>query len=94
MQRRLDMLPEADRGDFVPRALEEFSVEDTAALLHMPQATVRTRYYRARSMLRESLAREIDVSLDEAFPFDGVRCDRMVAAVLDRIGAPSLPPER
>lgn len=94
IERRIDMLPEAYRGVFVLRALEEFSVEETAALLHIPQATVRTRYFRARSMLRESLAREIDVALDEAFPFDGVRCDRMVAAVLDRIGAPSLPAER
>lgn len=94
IERRIDMLPEAFRGVFVLRALEEFSVEETAALLHIPQATVRTRYFRARSMLRESLAREIDVALDEAFPFDGVRCDRTVAAVLDRIGAPSLPPER
>jgi RNA polymerase sigma-70 factor (ECF subfamily) len=36
-------------------------------------------------MLRESLAREVDTALDEAFAFAGTRCDRIVAAVLERL---------
>jgi RNA polymerase sigma-70 factor (ECF subfamily) len=70
---------------FVLRALEELSVEDTAAALDIPEATVRTRHFRARSLLRESLAREIDLSLEDAFGFDGARCDRMVAHVLRKL---------
>jgi RNA polymerase sigma-70 factor (ECF subfamily) len=85
IERRIDALPEAFRGVFVLRALEELSVEETAALLDIPEATVRTRYFRARSMLRESLAREVDTALDEAFAFAGTRCDRIVAAVLERL---------
>jgi RNA polymerase sigma-70 factor (ECF subfamily) len=85
IERRIDTLPEAFRGVFVLRALEELSVEETAAVLDIPEATVRTRYFRARSMLRESLAREVDTALDEAFAFAGTRCDRIVAAVLERL---------
>jgi RNA polymerase sigma-70 factor (ECF subfamily) len=92
IERRVDALPEAFRTVFVLRALEELSVEEAAALLDIPEATVRTRYFRARSLLRESLAREVDTALDGAFAFAGARCDRIVAAVLDRLGARSPPP--
>ncbi|HWI14342.1 MAG TPA: RNA polymerase subunit sigma, partial [Burkholderiales bacterium] len=51
----------------------------------IPEATVRTRLFRAKSQLRESLAAEIDVTLPDAFSFDGARCDRIVARVLARI---------
>ena len=67
------------------RALEEMSVEETASALDIPEATVRTRFFRARGLLRESLAREIDVAIDGAFAFAGGRCDRIVAGVLARV---------
>jgi RNA polymerase sigma-70 factor (ECF subfamily) len=89
IERRIDALPQVFRAVFVLRALEEFSVEETAALLDIPEATVRTRYFRARGMFRESLARDVDTALDDAFAFAGARCDRIVAAVLERLGAPS-----
>ena len=87
IERRIDALPEAFRTVFVLRALEELSVEETATLLDIPEATVRTRFFRARSMLRDALARELDTALDSAFAFAGSRCDRIVAAVLERLGA-------
>jgi len=70
---------------FILRALEEFSVEETAAALGIPEATVRTRFFRARRVLREALATEIDLALDEVFAFAGERCDRIVAGVLARL---------
>jgi len=82
IERRIDALPEVFRAVFVLRALEELSVEETAASLGIPEATVRTRFFRARALLRETLARDIDVATPEAFGFDGARCDRIVAAVL------------
>lgn len=91
IESRIDMLPEAFRGVFILRALEELSVEETAALLDIPEATVRTRYFRARSMLRDSLAREVDIALDAAFAFAGTRCDRIVASVLARLRCPVTP---
>jgi RNA polymerase sigma-70 factor, ECF subfamily len=87
LEARIDALPDAYRAVFVLRALEELSVEETAAALVIPEATVRTRYLRARSLLRESLARDIDRSLEDAFGFAGARCDRIVSNVLNSIKA-------
>lgn len=85
MEARIDLLPEAYRSVFMLRAVEEMSVEDTAAALEIPEATVRSRFFRARSLLREGLAQEMDSALSQAFGFDGARCDRITAAVLARI---------
>jgi RNA polymerase sigma-70 factor (ECF subfamily) len=82
---RIDALPEGYRAVFVLRALEELTVEETAAVLEIPEATVRTRFFRARALLRESLAREVDRGLEDAFGFAGERCDRIVANVLAEV---------
>jgi len=85
LETQIDRLPEAFRSVFVLRALEEMSVEETAACLGIPEATVRTRFFRARGLLREALSREIDMAYEEAFAFAGARCDRIVAGVLNRV---------
>ena len=87
IERQIDALPDAFRTVFVLRGVEELSVEETARLLDIPEATVRTRFFRARGALRESLAREMDVSIEEAFGFDGARCDRLVEGVMKRLQA-------
>ena len=87
LERKLDALPEAFRVVFVLRCVEELSVEETAQSLGIPEATVRTRQYRARSLLRESLAQEFDLAERDVFSFDGARCDGIVAAVLARLDA-------
>ena len=87
IESRIDLLPEAFRIVFVLRAVEEMSVEEVAAALELPEATVRTRFFRARGLLRESLSRDVDVALGDAFSFAGERCDRIVAGVLARIAA-------
>ena len=85
---KINHLPDAFRTVFVMRAVEELSVEETAACLGIPEATVRTRYFRAKGLIREALAREIDFNLGEAFSFAGDRCDRIVAGVLRRLAEP------
>jgi RNA polymerase sigma factor (sigma-70 family) len=85
LERTIDALPESFRIVFVLRCVEELSVEDTAACLNLPEATVRTRHFRARSLLRESLARELDLAERDAFEFAGARCDRIVAGVMARL---------
>lgn len=90
MEVRIDLLPEVYRTVFMLRAVEEMSVEDVAQGLDIPEATVRTRFFRARSLLRESLASEMDTALGEVFAFDGARCDRIVASVLARGNAEGL----
>lgn len=89
MEQKIDALPETFRAVFVLRALEEMSVEDTAASLDIPEATVRSRFFRARGLLRESLAREMDSAIEDAFAFAGERCDRIVSVVLDRLRSPN-----
>ena len=85
LEHHIDQLPPAFRTVFVLRALEELSVEETAASLGIPAATVRTRFFRARSLLRQALESDVDVALGGAFGFEGARCDRIVAAVLYRL---------
>jgi RNA polymerase sigma-70 factor (ECF subfamily) len=85
LETQIDRLPDAFRSVFVLREVEEMTVEEAAASLGIPQATVRTRHFRAKSLLREALAQEIDFSLGDAFSFAGARCDRIVAGVLDRL---------
>jgi RNA polymerase sigma-70 factor (ECF subfamily) len=86
MEACIDRLPDAFRSVFMLRAVEEMSVEDVAAALDLPEATVRTRLFRARGLLREGLSNDIDVAMGDAFSFDGERCDRIVARVLQRAG--------
>ena len=85
LEKRIDALPGAYRAVFMLRAVEEYSVEETAAILQIPEATVRSRFFRARSLLREGLASEVDLASTEAFAFAGERCDRVVAAVMQRL---------
>ncbi|MCW5658228.1 MAG: RNA polymerase sigma factor [Burkholderiaceae bacterium] len=82
VEARIDALPQGFRTVFVLRAVEEWSVEEIAQALQLPEATVRTRYFRARGLLREGLSRDIDLALGDAFSFAGARCDRIVAGVL------------
>lgn len=86
LEARIDTLPEAFRTVFMLRAVQELSVEEVATALDLPEATVRTRYFRARGLLREGLSRDVDLAIGDAFSFDGARCDRIVAAVLARLG--------
>jgi len=85
LEKQIDALPDDYRAVFMLRAVEELTVEETAAILSIPEATVRSRFFRARSLLREGLALKIDLACEDAFSFDGERCDRMVAFVLDHL---------
>ena len=89
IEARIDALPEIFRTVFVLRAVEEYTVDEVAVVLGIPEITVRTRFFRARSMLREGLAREVDHALEDAFPFAGARCDRIVAQVLAQLAESS-----
>ncbi len=82
IEQKIDRLPAAFRTVFVLRALEELSVEEVSACLRIPPATVRTRFLRARRLLQAALTREMKRASDQAFSFDGERCDRIVREVL------------
>lgn len=87
LERHIDALPETLRTVFVLRAIEDLPVHEVADCLGLSEVAVRHRHFRARSLLREALAREIDAGEADVFAFAGARCDRIVAGVLRRIGA-------
>jgi RNA polymerase sigma-70 factor (ECF subfamily) len=82
----IDALPDDFRAVFVLRAVEGMSLAETAATLSIPPETVKTRLHRARLRLQEALGARFDALMPAAFEFAGARCDRIVAAVLARIG--------
>ena len=86
--RTIDDLPDAFRLVLVARAVEGMSIEDTAELLGVRPATVKTRLHRARVLLRANLERDLGPSLPETFPFAGDRCQRMTSSVLERLRLP------
>jgi RNA polymerase sigma-70 factor (ECF subfamily) len=92
IERKIDELPEGHRTVFVLREIEELTVDETAATLGIPAATVRSRLFRAKARLRESLAQEFDLATQDVFGFDGERCDRIIRTVLVRLGAGPLHP--
>jgi RNA polymerase sigma-70 factor (ECF subfamily) len=85
LERRIDELPDAFRTVFVMREVEDMTARETADALGIPEATVRTRLFRARALLREALDRDVDAARGDVYGFDGARCDRIVAAVLARL---------
>jgi RNA polymerase sigma factor (sigma-70 family) len=85
LERKLCALPEIFRVVFVMRSVEELSVEEVCGILAISPETVRSRHFRAKGMLRESLAHEIDLAEGDIFEFGGQHCDRVVAGVLARL---------
>jgi hypothetical protein len=86
---KIDELPLPPRIVFILRALEEMSVSETAAALGIPEATVRTRFFRASMQLSATLGPEAGPGLGAAFSFAGVCCDRIVGHVLAVIASGS-----
>ena len=82
LQRAIDSLPPIYRSVFMLRAVEEMSVEDTASCLQVSDAVVKTRYLRARSMLRDTLGAQVEAHMQQVYAFAGARCDSIVAHVL------------
>ena len=88
LERAVAALPDGFRTVFVLRDVEGLSVDDTAELLGIPSATVKTRLHRARQRLQQALAPEVGSALSGVFPFAGADCaamtERVLAAILKR----------
>lgn len=84
----VDSLPEPFRIVFVLREVEELSTEEVAQHLSIKPATVKTRLFRARKLLREAVEARVERGFSALYPFDGARCtrlaDRVVAALASR----------
>lgn len=92
IEAKIDALPSEFRTVFIMRAVEDLPVDEVAECLSIPASTVRTRYFRAKGLLRKMLAQEVGVGLEDAFSFAGERCDRIVAAVQARLAYMLVPP--
>jgi RNA polymerase sigma-70 factor (ECF subfamily) len=82
IERAVADLPHPFRSVFVLREVEGLSVEETAHVLDMPQATVKTRLHRARARLQKALAPEVRGALTGSFPFAGADCAALTERVL------------
>ena len=87
LEATIDSLADTYRPVFVLREVEGLSTAETAQALGLSEEVVKTRLHRARAMLREALTRD-GRHPDQLFRFGFERCDRVVAAVLGRLGEP------
>jgi len=88
LEQAVDALPDSFRAVFVMREVEGLSTSETAECLGINEETAKTRLHRARTILRQRLVARATEVLPRTFSFGQSRCDRVVAAVLARIGHP------
>lgn len=74
------------RSVFVLREIEGLSGEETAEILGVPVATVKTRLFRSRRQLKDMLAPEVGALLSGTFPFAGGDCAALTKRVLAALG--------
>jgi RNA polymerase sigma-70 factor (ECF subfamily) len=78
-------LPEDYRIVVMLRDVEDLSTAETAAALDLTEHNVKVRLHRGRAMARNWLFARVGTNAKRAFPFMGVRCDRVVKGVLARL---------
>ncbi len=81
----IDELPEAFRTVFMLRAVEHCSVNAVAEILELKEATVKTRFHRARMLLQKRLLEYSDTGSIALHEFAGHRCDTIVRNVLGEL---------
>ena len=85
LESAINRLPVAYRSVFMMREVEEMSTAETAECLGISAEAVKVRLHRARARLRKEITAQTRMATASAFQFDGPRCDRIVAAVMERI---------
>jgi RNA polymerase sigma-70 factor, ECF subfamily len=78
-------IPEQYRLVLMMRDVEQMSTTETATALDLTEENVKVRLHRARAMVRKELFARAGSEAASAFGFMGVRCDRVVARVLQLI---------
>lgn len=87
VEEEVAQLPDQFRAVFILREVEGLSVEETAEYLGIPDATVKSRDFRARALLKARLGQQIDASLPQAFTFLNRDCASLIDRVLQKIAA-------
>jgi RNA polymerase sigma-70 factor (ECF subfamily) len=86
-------LPEHYRIVIMLRDIEELSTAETADALDLTEHNVKIRLHRGHGMIRSWLFERIGAGAKEAFPFMGVRCNRVVEGVFNRLAAADSNPQ-
>jgi RNA polymerase sigma-70 factor, ECF subfamily len=82
-------LPETYRIVLMMREVEGLDTKEVAECLEVSEDVVKTRLYRAREILRDNVYRRAGLTFNSLFTFGQSRCDRTVAAVMERIALKS-----
>jgi RNA polymerase sigma-70 factor (ECF subfamily) len=85
LEEAVDDLPDTYRAVFMLRDIEGLSTIETGEALALGEEAVKTRLHRARGMVRRAVTARIGSAVASAFRFEAPRCDRVVAAVRDRL---------
>jgi RNA polymerase sigma-70 factor (ECF subfamily) len=85
LEEALLALPEKYRTVVMLRDVEELNTSETAAALDLSEENVKIRLHRGHEMARGWLFSRIGANAKNAFPFMGVRCDRVVRLVFERL---------
>lgn len=83
IERALEEIPFEYRIVFSLREINDLPVSETAKLLNIREANVKTRLHRAKLMLRNEI--EKTYSSNELYEFNLIYCDAIVENVLKRI---------
>ena len=86
LESAIDALPDGLREVFMLREVEGLSTAETASSLGVSEDVVKTRLSRSRAALRRDLFERVGATAAQSFTFLRPRCDRVVAAVLARLG--------
>ncbi len=78
----LGRLPEQYRTTFILREIEGLTVTEAANILSINEATVKTRLFRARRLLKQALEPEFGDIFKSTLPFAGSECEAMTSRVL------------
>ncbi len=75
-------LPDDFRPVFVLRDIEGISIRETAEALDIKEATVKSRLFRARRLLREDLQPSLKSIFADTLVFAGADCEAMTSRIL------------
>ena len=83
----IDSLPTAMRAIVTLRLVEGLSTRQTAESMRLSEANVKVGLHRARRLLCDAIQQQAIPKLRDEFTFGEERCDRVVAAVFQRLNA-------
>jgi RNA polymerase sigma factor (sigma-70 family) len=80
LENAIQQLPQKYQTVFMMREVEKMSIQETAECLKISTVNVKVRLHRAKELLRSQL--NFLMPKTETFPFQDIRCDRIVHFVL------------